>query len=58
MKAETVDKILKGVFDNLVEVRKIHPEAKTLSLKGASAKTAIPFHPAAVAFYKTRGVVK
>ncbi|MBL8782010.1 MAG: TAXI family TRAP transporter solute-binding subunit [Alphaproteobacteria bacterium] len=58
MKAETVDKILKGVFDNLAEVQKIHPEAKTLTLEGAAAKTAIPFHPAATAFYKARGAIK
>ena len=56
MKAETVEKILKGVFDNLADVQKIHPEAKTLTLAGAAAKTAIPFHPAAQAFYKARGV--
>lgn len=58
MKAETVTKILTGVFDNLAEVQKIHPEAKTLTLAGAAANTAVPFHPAAVAFYKARGVVK
>ena len=58
MKADTVTKILKGVFDNLAEVKKIHPEAKTLTLAGAAAKTAVPFHPAALAFYKARGVVK
>lgn len=58
MKAETVEKILKGVFDNLAEVQKIHPEAKTLTLAGAAAKTAIPFHPAALAFYKARGAIK
>jgi TRAP transporter TAXI family solute receptor len=58
MKAETVEKILKGIFDNLAEVQKIHPEAKTLTLQGAAAKTAIPFHPAATAFYKARGAVK
>jgi hypothetical protein len=58
MKAETVEKILTGIFDNLAEVQKIHPEAKTLSLQGAAAKTAIPFHPAATAFYKARGAIK
>lgn len=58
MKAETVEKILKGIFDNLAEVQKIHPEAKTLTLQSASAKTAIPFHPAATAFYKARGAIK
>ena len=58
MKAETVDKILKGVFDNLSEVQKIHPDAKMLSLRQASVKTAIAFHPAATAFYKARGAIK
>jgi TRAP transporter TAXI family solute receptor len=58
MPADRVDKILKGVFDNLAEVQKIHPEAKALTLAGAAAKTAVPFHPAATAFYKARGVVK
>jgi TRAP-type uncharacterized transport system substrate-binding protein len=37
-------------------VQKIHPEAKTLTLAGAAAKTAVPFHPAAASFYKSRGV--
>ena len=58
MKDETVKKILAGIFDNLAEVQKIHPDAKVLSLKSASASTAIPFHPAAHAFYKARGVRK
>jgi TRAP transporter TAXI family solute receptor len=58
MKADTVDKILKGMFDNLAELQKIHPEAKALTLAGAQAKTAIAFHPAAVAFYKARGAAK
>ena len=58
MKADTVTKILKGVFDNLAEVQKIHPEAKTFTLAGAGTKTAVAFHPAAIAFYKARGVGK
>ncbi|MBU6156171.1 MAG: TAXI family TRAP transporter solute-binding subunit [Alphaproteobacteria bacterium] len=58
MKDETVRKILAGIFDNLAEVQKIHPDARQLSLKGASAPTAIPFHPAAEAFYRARGAAK
>jgi TRAP transporter TAXI family solute receptor len=58
MKADVVEKILKGLFDHLDEVHAIHPEAKALSLAGASAKTAVPFHPAATAFYKARGALK
>lgn len=58
MKAETVTKILTGIFDNLGEVQKIHPDAKSLTLKAAASPTAIPFHPAATAFYKARGASK
>ena len=58
MKAATVEKILKGIFDNLAEAQKIHPDAKNLTLAVASAKTGIAFHPAAVAFYRARGALK
>ncbi len=58
MKAETVQKVLGGLFDNLAEVHAIHPEARALSLREAGTKTAIPFHPAATAFYKARGASK
>ncbi len=58
MKAATVEKILKGIFDNLAEAQKIHPDAKNLTLVNASAATAIAFHPAATAFYKARGAIK
>ena len=33
-------------------------KAKHLTLAAASAKTAIPFHPAATVFYKARGAIK
>ena len=56
--AATVTKVLAGIFDNLAEVEKIHPEAAKLTLAGAAAKTALPFHPAAIAFYKARGALK
>jgi TRAP-type uncharacterized transport system substrate-binding protein len=42
MKDETVRKILAGIFDNLAEVQKIHPDAKVLSLKSASTPTGDP----------------
>ena len=58
MPAATVNKVLAGLFDNLAEVQKIHPEAKALTLTGASAKTGIAFHPAALAFYKARSATK
>lgn len=46
--------ILEGLFNNLEEVQKIHPEAKKLTLENASVETAVPFHPAAAAFYKKK----
>ena len=46
-----------AIFDNLDEVHGIHPTAKSLSLKTAARATAVPFHPAAAEFYKSRGVM-
>lgn len=48
--------ILEGMFNNLADMQAIHPEARKLTLQNASAKTAAPFHPAAIAFYKARGI--
>lgn len=56
MKPETVTTILTAIFENLDEVKKIHPDAQSLSLAGAAAKTALPLHPAAQAFYAARGI--
>jgi TRAP transporter TAXI family solute receptor len=49
--------VLNGIFGNLEEVQKLHPEARKLSLQAAAARTAVPFHPAAEAFYKAKGVL-
>lgn len=54
--APLVEGLLKATFDNLADVHKIHPEATKLKLDSAAAKTAVPSHPAAEAFYKARGV--
>lgn len=56
MDSETVTLILATLFDNLDEVKKIHPDAQSLNLVKAAAKTALPLHPAAQAFYAARGV--
>lgn len=53
---QLVTQILTTMFDNLTEVQGVHPEARRLSLQSAAAKTAVPFHPAAEAFYRSRGV--
>jgi TRAP transporter TAXI family solute receptor len=51
-----VTDVLTAIFDNLADVQAIHPSAKRLSLEGAAKPSAVPFHPAALAFYKSRGV--
>jgi TRAP transporter TAXI family solute receptor len=55
-KNETITAMLDGIFNHLADVQAIHPEARKLTLQGAAAKTAVPFHPAAEAWYKTKGV--
>lgn len=52
---EVITSVLNGIFNNLDEVQKIHPEARRLTVQGAAAKTAVPFHPAAEAFFKSKG---
>ena len=51
-----VKEVLTAIFDNLADVAAIHPVAKRLKLETAAPKTAVPYHPAAVEFYKSRGV--
>jgi uncharacterized protein len=51
-----VKDVLAAIFDNLAEIAAIHPVAKRLKLETAAPKTAVPYHPAAVEFYKSRGV--
>lgn len=48
--------ILAAIFDHLDEVQKIHPTAKRLSIESASVPTAVPYHPAAIEYYKSKGV--
>jgi TRAP transporter TAXI family solute receptor len=58
MPDEQVTGILTTIFDNLAEVQQVHPAAKDLSLETAWTGSSIPFHRAAEAFYKERGVWK
>jgi TRAP transporter TAXI family solute receptor len=57
MKDDLVTATLNGIFNNLEEVQKVHPEARRLSLAGAAGKAAVPFHRAAEAFFKGKGVM-
>lgn len=51
-----VKEVLAAIFDNLADVAAIHPVAKQLKLETAAANKAVPYHPAAVEFYKSRGI--
>ena len=53
---EAVRGMLSTIFDNLAEVQGIHPEARKLTLQAAAGKSAVPFHPAAIAFYRSKGI--
>ncbi|MDX2102202.1 MAG: TAXI family TRAP transporter solute-binding subunit [Alphaproteobacteria bacterium] len=55
-RAAMVTQVLTTLFDNLADVQAIHPEARRLTLAGAATKSAVPFHPAAEAFYRSRGI--
>lgn len=56
MPEEQVYSILTTIFDNLEEVKQVHPEAQNLSLETAAVGSSIPFHPGAVRFYTEKGV--
>lgn len=51
-----VKNLLKTLFENSDDVRKVHPEAKAFALSNAAKGSSIPFHPGAIAFYKEKGV--
>ncbi|MCA3245464.1 MAG: TAXI family TRAP transporter solute-binding subunit [Azospirillum sp.] len=52
-----VTMMLEGIFNNLTDVQAIHPEARRLTLQSAAVRGAVPFHPAAEAFYRSKGVL-
>ena len=53
-----VTSVLETLFGNLEAVQASHPDARRLSLATSGSRVAVPFHPAAEAFYKARGVLK
>ncbi len=56
--ARFVTTVLDGIFANVELIRGSHPEAAKLSLESAAVRTAVPFHPAAEAYYASKGVPK
>jgi TRAP transporter TAXI family solute receptor len=53
-----VKAILQTMFDSQADLALIHPEAKNLHLDTAVTGSPIDFHPAAIEFYKAKGVWK
>jgi len=53
-----VKAILQTMFDSQADLALIHPEAKNLKLDTATQGSPIDFHPAAIEFYKSKGVWK
>jgi uncharacterized protein len=50
---QTVEKILQAIFSDLDRLKLVHPEARKLTMLGASQPTAIPFHTGAKGFYRS-----
>jgi TRAP transporter TAXI family solute receptor len=57
MPDELVRKILTIMFDNLDALELVHKEAAQINLENQARKLSpVPYHPAALAFYRERGV--
>ncbi len=48
--------ILKAMFDHKNELVNVHSQAKELTIQGAVIKTAVPYHPGAVKFFREKGI--
>ena len=58
MPEELAYRLLTTIFDNLDEIKTIHPEAESLSIETAVVDSSIPFHPGAIRFYQEAGVLE
>ena len=55
MNPELAYRILKTLFDNVDQIRAVHPEAKKFTVESAAVGSSIPYHPGAIKFYKEKG---
>ncbi|MBC7359530.1 MAG: C4-dicarboxylate ABC transporter substrate-binding protein, partial [Desulfacinum sp.] len=50
--------IVKEVFDNLEEFKKLHPAYSVLTRENMLEGLSAPFHPGALKYYKEAGLIK
>jgi uncharacterized protein len=50
--------IVKAVFDNLDEFKKLHPAFENLDAKEMLTGNTAPYHPGAITYFKEKGLMK
>jgi len=50
--------IVKAVFDNLADLKKLHPALEGLTAPEMLTGNSAPFHPGAIQYYKEKGLMK
>jgi uncharacterized protein len=57
LSTDLIYQITKAIFENVDQVRKVHPSAASISLKNAVSNL-IPLHPGAAKYFKEVGAIK
>jgi TRAP transporter TAXI family solute receptor len=51
--------VVKAVFENLVDFRRLHPALSTLTIKAmVPSEAVIPIHPGALKYYREAGLIQ